>query len=41
LNLTYLDYTALGSETCPVNEDDEDIYYQEVYRIPKLENLEK
>lgn len=34
-----LHYTRLGSEECPVSPEDEDIYYQEVYRIPKLENL--
>ena len=33
-------YTPLGSETCPVDPDDEEIDYAMNFRIPKIENLE-
>lgn len=34
-------YTPLGGEECPVNDDDEEIMYCSLFRIPKLENLDK
>ena len=34
-------YTPLGGEQWPVDPEEEDIYYQTVFRIPKIENLGK
>ena len=34
-------YTHLGSETCPVKPEDEELEYCMIYRIPKIENLEQ
>lgn len=34
-------YTHLGSEECPTSADMEEIEYSMIYRIPKIENLEK
>lgn len=34
-------YTHLGSEECPTDADMEEIEYSMIYRIPKIENLEK
>jgi hypothetical protein len=33
--------SVLGDEDCPVEEADTEIYYQEVFRILKIENLGK
>jgi hypothetical protein len=33
--------THLGSEECPTDADMEEIEYSMIYRIPKIENLEK
>jgi hypothetical protein len=35
-----IDYSYLGVD-CIVDEDAEDIEYSMIYRIPKIENLEK
>ena len=34
-------YTILGSEDCPVKDDEDDIEFSMSFRIPKIENLEK
>ena len=36
-----INYNFLGTEECPVTADMEEIEYSMIYRIPRIEGLEK
>ena len=36
-----IEFTPLGGEECPLNPEEEEIEYSMMFRIPKIENLEK
>jgi hypothetical protein len=36
-----INYNILGSEECPVFEDADEIDYAMVFRIPRIENIER
>ena len=40
-NQKLINYNYLGSEECPCPEDADEIEYSMVFRIPRIENLEK